>query len=81
MVWIFQGKKIRKNSTFLKLACEKRQGDQVNKKTENLKQQQVSICEMEMDAGKKVQTQHSLWYDVNYRLAFRLIKLLSLLSL
>lgn len=53
MVWIFQGKKIRKNSTFLKLACEKRQGDQVNKKTENLKQQQVSICEMEMDAGKK----------------------------
>lgn len=30
-VWIFWRKKIRKNSTFLKLACEKRQ---VNKKTE-----------------------------------------------
>lgn len=36
---------------FLKLGCERKQGQQVSKKTESLKQQQVSVCEMEMDGA------------------------------
>lgn len=52
-VSVFWSKNIFKNTLFLKLACGKWQRDQVNKKTESLKQQQVSACEMEMDAARK----------------------------